>query len=286
MKKNWWKGILLIFSSTLLGVLLSNYAKVITNQIFDNPTKTIYFCTIIILLISILSISVFIYFSKSTNDSIIETHNAFNETSKEIIRYFNDYKKRLGLSVRFIIYDKEKPEENTFTNARNLVREAIYEILVLDYHPSNEHNRYYDASDTLKQARKEYYDELVDKAKNGICYKRIIQFPESSTTTIRCSQIQDQVFTDHCRKILEIQNAPIESSPSLKSSSIYLPQTTFVIIDKKIILWEIVVETQDDSLRLAGDLIFIDHSGGFSEPLLKLFERIDNEATQITQVVP
>ncbi|MHC1784121.1 MAG: hypothetical protein AB9891_15435 [Anaerolineaceae bacterium] len=276
MKKQRFFQILLAGLSFITGIIASPLLENYFSKFFDTPANAVIITNFILIICVVIFLSALHIYLKISEENI----HVEDERVLELIQ-------RLGLTVRFHNYNTGRKDVNTFSTAIKYIRNAKEEIFVLDYHPKIGVTRYYDRSEEEIKAREKYYQIIIEKAKEGIHYKRLIQDPNGPANSVSRSQINDRIFIQHCEHVLNLQTNTTQPKASIKRTSVFLPETTFVIIDKKIIIWEIVVENPDtpENLRLAGDLIFNDELDEFSKPLSNLFHRIDDGATLITRII-
>lgn len=171
-----------------------------------------------------------------------------------------------------------------------MVASAQHEILILDHRPSLTSSRFYTQTPAEAGSRSKYYEELTQKAlsktRDGeyFRYKRVVQLEEGPTHTWNTSVNMDTVFAAHCREIVAFRNRVPKAVASIKTSRVFFPRSTIVIVDCKQVLLELAIVGPDGFTKVEGDLVFHDPEGQLARPLRQLFEHIDGQAMLITEV--
>jgi hypothetical protein len=203
-------------------------------------------------------------------------------TQKEILSHTEDLVKRVGVTARLLTYGPEGEYPSSLELVSSLVAAAEKEIVVLDYLPwAGDPDLQADMSKELQN----WYTCLENASKRGVIYKRIVQLQDGATNTLARPIINNQAMIRHFQRMLKLQSNESLSRVSLKTSRVFLPGISFIVIDRRYVFWEIPYLDGDGKFVFDLDLFFNDANGQFVNDITKYFTRIDDRSTFVKKLV-
>jgi len=286
--KNAWKFLLtikwiqaiLFVVSVLFGLLIEPIIGEIVSPHINTTNRIIVTELALIAIIILVALNAALAFHV-TNDA----------RRKELQKQVETISQSVGLRAEFLHESGGEPGRDAYTIVRQLVGAAQEELLILDHRPTLTSSRFYDQTPPQSPSRKQYYDEMTRKATSRthagayFRYKRIVQLDEGPTNKWNTAVNTDTCFADHCRQILTFRASTPKAVSTIKTSRVFFPKSSIVIVDGKRVLMEVAIIGPDGSARVEGDLVFYDPEGKFAGPLRQLFEHIDGQSTLLEQVV-
>lgn len=215
-----------------------------------------------------------------------EAHQLRLASLEDIVR---SWAETTALTVEFIRRGPHGTAADPYAVVIDLVEKAQKEILILDHRIPKGAARFGPEIDIKRPGRKLYYDAL-DRAisvKHGgdrIRYRRVVQLADGPSKTWFAGANDDDLFASHCRNLVAIRNSDVQTPSSIKTSRVYVPNSTIVIIDQTSILMEVAINGPHGGASVQGDLVFHDNAGVLAGPLRQLFENIDSQAVLVEEV--
>ena len=130
-----------------------------------------------------------------------------------------------------------------------------------------------------------WYTSLENASKRGVIYKRIVQLQDGATNSLEKSIINNQAMVRHFGRMLKMQSNEAVSRVSLKTSRVFLPNISFVVIDRRYVFWEIPYLDADGKFIFDLDLFISDSNGQFVNDIIKYFTRIDDRSAIVKKLV-
>lgn len=220
---------------------------------------------------------------------LIITHRHSGSHLAQLASGIATLENRLGLRVEFLERGAGHPGDPYGVMFR-LVSEATSEILILDHRPPRDVDRFGVGSALDDASRQKYYELLTarttERLQSGryLRYRRIVQLESGPSHVWDSSHNSDQLFADHCRALIACRSADTQCPSAIKTSSVFFPNSSIVIVDGATILLELAISGPDGAARIQGDLVFYDPDGILAQPLRALFENIDGDAQLLTEV--
>ena len=269
---------ILIASGTfLLGLISQPVLGQIFNNLLSVPDKLLMATCIVTAYILIISVNAFI---------LRERENA--DMTANILNSLKDLKVKSGLLVEFLRRG-EPNSSNPYEIMTQLISEATEEVLVLD-HRVLDPDRFGQNTRFDDPARKAYYDLLTKMAthrlSNGryLRYRRIVQLKEGYASIWDAKWNGDSTFADHCSALVEMRTKQVQFPSAIKTSQVFFPNSSIVIVDRKKILLELAISDPNGKAKIQGDLVFHDPQAILAGPLCELFEYIDTQSMLVTEV--
>lgn len=204
----------------------------------------------------------------------------------EIQKNTKDISDSLGSSVELLKYGDKNKYSTPFDLPIELIKNAEKEVLVLDYFPWPGLSDSDPKIDDIDLRYKDYYDELINSAtkKESIEYHRLIQIPKTDETSLILeSLLKNNIVKEHFKKMIEIMSTDkTKSRVSIRTCKTVYPTTTFIIIDKKHVIWEIPYILDQKKFKFDLDLYIIDSQGKLAEELRERFLKLSDTATPLT----
>ena len=274
-----WVQILLSIGTLIFGLLIQPLLQNVTSPLFNKTEHLLLAGIILTSFLMIVAANTFLIL-------LAKNHKDFDSIQDEL----KSISKRMGLTVEFLSDKGVKSKQDAYSVVRNLAEYAKYELLILDHRPSLTSDRFYDQTPPESKSRQFYYDILSSKAlsktENGdyFRYKRIVQLDEGPTYIWDTNVNKDQLFTEHCKKIVDFRKSSTKAVSSISTSRVFFPKSSIIIADARKVLIEIAIVGPDGKTKVAGDLVFDDPEGKLGRPLKQLFDHIDGQSTLITEV--
>ncbi len=262
-RKKTWPTILLSIVSVILGIIAGPIIQAIVPPVFQ--ASNLLYLTFLVngLLFVIIAIYSITLWNKTSND-VDNTHQKIAELAKS-----------LNVKFTFFPIGQGNPKAN-YQHVAKMIRIAKNEILLLNYGPVRrlKGEITYDKQALASSERQKYYDAIeqkIQKIQSGnFKLRRIIQLPEGE----KLSDIDDPLMINHFKLLAEIGTKQPEFV-SLKQSQPFF-NTTFMIIDKRYLLFAIsVLDPDDKEYYTKGHFVFDDPVGNLIDEFIRLFDRID-----------
>ncbi len=204
-----------------------------------------------------------------------------------VAQSLRDVEKRLGLQVTLqelrVIGDPGVHQED---HLLSLVKEAEFEILEVNRSAAHEPPQNPEIRREAIKLRKEYYETILKRVavqgakKGSFTYKRIEQF---DTEQGRLSSLQDAVYVDHLRRMMELQR-DTRLNIYVKKALLAFP-ISFMMLDR-----EYLVITFDGVSHVNGEIRFFqkseliikDPQRELINVFLREWDRIENSPTTRT----
>jgi hypothetical protein len=203
----------------------------------------------------------------------------------EIIGRVKDIGDRSGTSVELLQYGREEKYKTSFELPIQLIKNAKSEILILDYFPWPGFSEGDPKINDIGSRHKTYYQELINVAtkKNGVAYHRIVQLPNGDfSPSISRTLLGNGVVKKHFNKMIELMNNNLSSvKVSIKTCKTVYPTTTFIIIDKIHVIWEIPYLIDEKDFKFDLDLYIVDSQGKLAKKLFDKFSKLSDIATPL-----
>jgi hypothetical protein len=189
----------------------------------------------------------------------------------------------LGITFSFVPVG-----EGRFTEASKRIREvtmkASREVLVLDYNPLEERESKvrYRRDEKASEARREYYQALIDKVTAGkpgeFRYRRLLQVPRGR----KISEVvaDDPIFREHCEALVRLGLKQPEIA-SLRSCEPFQERTFFIVDRRHLILEWVLLDPEDRCYSGGGYFHFDDPGGTLINNFLRFFDRADATAALV-----
>jgi hypothetical protein len=179
---------------------------------------------------------------------------------KDAVHLMRRLDRRVGIKFRYIENDGSG---RVYIKCRNVVRRATKNILILNSYMAEGHG------DDQRKERSDYYDSLLERARNGVEYIRIIQVRRDESNLLDLSH--DEIHSGHLRKMIDLRRGPCSSTIMLKKCPARR-LSTFILIDGEHLIWQInAVDFAggNETLQLQG--VFIIHDP--QHKITELFEK-------------
>lgn len=257
--------------SALIGFLVQPLIEYLGAGYITSPEKLIVVVSFISGVILILSL---IGFALLFNDN--------HRTQKEILAHTEDIVKRVGVTARLLTYGPDGEYPSSLEVLSSLVTAAQKEIIVLDYLPwAGTPDLQADMSKELQN----WYTCLEEASKRGVVYKRIVQLKDGATNSLEKSIINNQAMVRHFGRMLKMQSNESVSKVALKTSRIFLPNISFIVVDRRYVFWEIPYVDAEGNFVFDLDLYINDSNGQFINDIVKYFTRIDDRSMIVKKLV-
>ncbi len=253
---------LLAVGAFVAGLLVGPFIERLIDPLIDTTDKLI-IAGIAALILVVLIIGV-IVITLTTHES-----GRFQAITKNV----EDISKNLGLRVEFFPHDPLSPKKDPYEIMNKLVRMAKREYYVLDHRPTFNPPRFYDTDSPKAKSRVRYYNAMTKMARRKISkneyfsYKRVVQLDEGNTNVWDVSINGDNIFADHCKDLIEFHRKNRQSRATIKTSRVFYPNASIVIVDGKVVLLELAINGPDGKVQVEGDLIFNDPDGVIATPI-------------------
>lgn len=206
-----------------------------------------------------------------------------------ILEGFERLERRTDMTVEFL--ERGGPNsDDPYDIVMSLMLGAEKEILVLDHRPAKDVDRF-GSHGTLDDPSREAYYRLISQRvcsrhRDGpyVRYRRVVQLDSGPTAVWDAGFNGDALFAEHCREIVRLRSEQVQFPSAVKTSSVFLPNASMVIIDEKVALLEVAIVGPDGKARVQGDLVFHDPKGILAGPLKQLFDHIDSQSLLVASV--
>jgi hypothetical protein len=273
-------SILLTVGAFLLGLIL----QPVLGQLIDPQLRTadrIIIATSIVVACALLA----------AGNAFVLTHRHNGDHVDQLGQSIRKIESRLGLRVEFLERGESAGDADPYGIMLRLVSDAESEILILDHRPPRDVDRFGGGITLTDVTRQKYYELLsartTQRLQSGryLRYRRIVQLDSGASRAWDSSLNADVLFADHCKAIVDCRARDPQCPSAIKTSSVFLPNASIVIVDGRIVLLELAITGPDGAARVQGDLVFYDPDGVLTLPLRELFENIDGESELVTTVV-
>ena len=155
---------------------------------------------------------------------------------------------------------------------------------MLDFYP-----RPYEVVEPSGDGRQQYYDALNAKIrKENFSFNRIVQTSQKDQLVIdnilqKIGDFNDDVLWEHCSLLIS-QNR-INPKILFKVSDTVSPENMLIIIDDRIVIWTIIFVGHGGERNIESILFFDDRQQNLVKHLLTIFQRVDNDADRIKELV-
>lgn len=261
------KKIILIFNNyllpTLLIPLILSFVTLYYQELLEDKT---------FLMLSILLIS--------NSIAVIYVALVYNEITKNI----KDIGDRAGTNAELLQYGKNEKYKTPFGLPIQLIKNAQSEILILDYFPWPGFSKSDPKIKDIGKHHNVYYDELIKAAtkKNAVSYHRIVQIPQKTSPKTLNTLFKNDIIKKHFSKMIELMNNNQSMAKvSIKTCKMVYPTTTFIIIDKRHVIWEIPYLIDEKDFKFDLDLYIVDSQGKLAEKLIEKFSKLSDIATPL-----
>lgn len=205
---------------------------------------------------------------------------------EESLKRFED---NTALSAEFIPRGPHGSVSDPYAVVTELVQNARQEILILDHRPPKGAARFGPESSLDQEGRETYYQAFDDaiSAKVGgrfLRYRRVVQLETGPTSVWDANFNGDKLFSSHCRKVVDLSRADPQFPSAIKTSRVFFPNSSIVIVDGRRVLLELAISGLDGMTTIQGDLVFRDNDGVLTEPLRQLFENIDSQSVTVSEI--
>ena len=257
--------------SALSGFLIQPLIENLGGEYFTSPEKFVLIVSVFGGVILILSL---VGFAMLFNESI--------KMQKEVLSSTDDLVKRFGVSVRLLAYGSKNEYSTTFELPTRLIESAKEEILILDYLslPGS-----FELQSTTSKDLQSWYLCLEKACTRGVAYKRIVQIQDGATDVLDRSIVGDTAMIRHFEKIVKMHDNESMAHVSLKTSRVFLPEVSIVVIDSRYVFWEIPSLTGDGKFRFDLDLFINDANGEFVKDLKNYFNKIEARSSTVVRLV-
>jgi hypothetical protein len=266
-----------IIGTFLFGVLIQPTVGILTGQFLSIPEN--------IILIGILCSILFALLVGYIMQEYYKTHSQQNLVISDGLE---GILKKIGITWEYIAYEQfgKKKRKDPYDIMLKLVTDTEEEFLVLDHRPSLSFPRFSDSKVIRKESREEYYDKLNNMVlsknkKKNIKYTRIVQIKEDPSSEWDETINNDQLFSNHCKIV--INSIKDDASATIKTSKVFYPNASIIVVDKKFVLIEFAIIEGDNS-KIKGDLYFNDPDGLLAKPISQFIENVAKTAITIQSV--
>ena len=200
---------------------------------------------------------------------------------KEILSHTEDLVKRVGVTARLLTYGPQGQYPSSFELPSKLIASAEKEIIVLDYLPWPGPPGFQTG---ISKELQNWYACLEEASKRGVIYKRIIQLRDGATDALDRSIVSNQTMIRHFERMVKMHKNESRSHVSLKTSRVFLPNISFIVIDHRYVFWEIPYLDNDGKFVFDLDLFINDSNGEFVKDIVNYFTRIDDRSTIVKKL--
>lgn len=183
----------------------------------------------------------------------------------EMLSSIRSVEQQVGIKVTYFDRDTGEDRGIVFQRAKSVIESAQKSILIL--------NSFISEESVTGDEGMPYYQSLIQKAREGVRYERILQIRENQSVSDVIGK--DYAYIRHFHDML-IER---ERNPRLKARILLRKAkarflTTFVLVDEVKLLWQVNEFIEDQGMRMRGIFIFDDPRQEITRHFKSFFDRV------------